>query len=215
MRAIIFDFDNTLGNRYASVYRAFREYLRLNSELDPHSLLFETVVQDFCVWDEAGAGNKKDMLAKIKDKYGIELDYRDFRKWWEDNQNSYAACFPGAKELLERLKGKYLLGCITNGEANAQTMKLKNAGIFDMFDRIIISGSEKFAKPEKKIFTEMAQRLGVQPSECIFIGDSFSLDIQGALNAGYDAIWICRNPYQPCDYNVRRIADISQLEEIL
>ena len=213
MKAIVFDFDNTLGNRYEAVYMTVKDYLRLNTEMDPRSLQMETIVQDLCVWDEAGAGAKTDMVNRLREKYGIDATGQDFRKFWDENLSTHMKCFPGVRELLEKYKGRYLLGCITNGSAKTQTMKLRNAGIYDLFDRIMISGSEKSAKPDKKILLEMAERLGVKPEECVFVGDAFSLDVQGALNAGFTAVWVCKNRYQPCGLDIIKITDVTELDQ--
>ena len=213
IKALVFDFDNTLGNRYEAVYLTLREYLRLIKDMNPHSLQMETIVQDLCVWDEGGAGIKTEMLKRLREKYGIDATGADFRKFWDENLSRHMKCFPGVRELLEKLKDKYLLGCITNGSAATQTMKLRNSGIYDLFDRIMISGSEKSAKPDKKIFLEMAERLGVKPEECVFVGDAFSLDVQGALNAGFEAVWVCKNQYQPSGLDILKITDVTELDQ--
>lgn len=215
IKAIVFDFDNTLGNRYKYAYEAFRQFLKERTDMDMNSLRAESLVQDFCVWEEGGASDKKDVIRRINDKYGTEFTYPDFRNWWNENLNFYAECYPGTIEMLKRLKDKYKIGCITNGSVYSQTGKLKNTGTYDLFDYIAISEAEGVSKPDRRIYEIMAEKLGLKPQECMFVGDAFSTDIVGALNAGFEAVWICPNQYQPCDSKIRKITQITDIEDML
>ena len=215
IRAVVFDFDNTLGNRYKAAYLCFRKLLSEHAGIKPDTLEMETIVQDLCVWEQGGAADKGYIVARLKDKYGIDIDEQFFRNWWTDNLNSFSTCFDGAVEVLEYCRKKYLLGCITNGSSQGQNGKLRNAGIYDYFDCIVISGEAGVAKPDKGIFEKMAENLKVAPEECLFVGDAFSLDITGALQSGYKAVWVFHNPHQPCLLDIVRINDIRQLMEII
>src|SRR5258706_6510385 len=76
-----------------------------------------------------------------------------------------------------------LIDCIINARSNYKTALLSNIGgdmtdgFFtpeereQLFDIVILSGNEKFAKPDKEFFTLACERLGVLPQEAIMIDD--------------------------------------------
>jgi putative hydrolase of the HAD superfamily len=47
----------------------------------------------------------------------------------------------------------------------------------ELFDGIVISGEEGFRKPDSRMYELGAQRIGCEPSECVFVDDlAFNLD---------------------------------------
>jgi len=89
------------------------------------------------------------------------------------------------KETLITLKKKgYKLGIITNAWLRFCKRELKEWGLKDLFDEIVISCDVGIRKPNKKIFNFTANKLGVSLSECVFVGDNHLHDIEGATKAG-------------------------------
>ena len=55
--------------------------------------------------------------------------------------------------------------------------------------RLVLSSSDcGAAKPDPTIFHEAARRTGLPPSEILHVGDSWELDVEGALRAGFGAV---------------------------
>jgi putative hydrolase of the HAD superfamily len=49
--------------------------------------------------------------------------------------------------------------------------------IADLFDGVVISGEEGFRKPDPRMYELGAQRIGVAPTECVFVDDlTFNLE---------------------------------------
>lgn len=57
-----------------------------------------------------------------------------------------------------------------------------------LFDVVIFSGNEKFAKPDKEIFLLACERLGVLPKEAIMI-DDVQNNCNIAKGLGMQTIW--------------------------
>lgn len=53
----------------------------------------------------------------------------------------------------------------------------------DMFDAVLISGEVGLRKPEAEIYLLAAQRLGLAPSECVFV-DDLAINVRGAVAVG-------------------------------
>ena len=106
---------------------------------------------------------------------------------YEDSWSLYPDVLP----CLEALSA-YPLGVITNGDGNQQRQKLQRTGIAEYFTSVVISGDIGVAKPQREIFDRSAQELGLSPSELLFIGDNPHADVLGAIQAGWQCIWLNR-----------------------
>jgi len=77
------------------------------------------------------------------------------------------------QETLEKMKGKYVLGVLTNSTVlNDRVGVRKNC--YELFDFRIISHEVGVRKPEKRIYEILVERLkenGVKPEECVFVDD--------------------------------------------
>ena len=99
--------------------------------------------------------------------------------------------FPYTVEILEYLSGKgYILHLITNGFEDVQHCKLKNSGIDKYFVEVITSEGSSYIKPNKEIFEYAFQKAKALPGHSIMIGDNLEVDIQGAMNAGIDQVFV-------------------------
>ncbi|MGM9941239.1 MAG: HAD family hydrolase [Bulleidia sp.] len=215
IRAVLFDFDDALGNREEYAYRFFRDIIEQNTDIkDP--LEKEAVLQDLMLWDEHGNIRKTHITDMLKEKYGITLPYENFRDYWNEHLWEYTVPFDGAKETLEKLKDGFQLGIITNGPSKAQRNKLEKSGLAEFFhpEHVIVSGDYGYHKPDRRLFEEAAARLGVNVDECVFVGDIFTNDVYGALKAGMKAVWIW-NGRRRCSLDIPVIHDIRELPDIL
>lgn len=118
----------------------------------------------------------------------------------------------GCIETLEHLKQKYDLHIITNGFAEVQNIKIDNCGLRDYFKHIIISEEHGFTKPHADIF-RLGERLAQTTSDkCIMIGDNWVSDIEGAIRAGWKAVFYEGN--EKARYNHESISLIKDLSEL-
>ncbi len=101
---------------------------------------------------------------------------------------------PGCIELLDELSVKYHLHIITNGFAEVQNIKIDNCGLRNYFKHIIISEEHGMTKPHVDIF-RLGERLANTTSDkCIMIGDNWVSDIEGAIGAGWKAVYFGQTP---------------------
>ncbi len=101
----------------------------------------------------------------------------------------YNHLYEGAVEVLDYLYPKYKLHIITNGFQTVQAGKLKNSNIEHYFQTITNSEMAGVKKPNPLIFEFALDLAKVTKVQSIMIGDSLEADIEGALNAGLDAIF--------------------------
>jgi HAD superfamily hydrolase (TIGR01549 family) len=88
---------------------------------------------------------------------------------------------------LLRLKGRVLLGSVSNGNADLQAI-----GLAHHFAASVAAHQLGLAKPDPAIFRAACDALGVAPHEAVYVGDDVLLDVKGAQQAGLRAVWMNR-----------------------
>ncbi len=117
---------------------------------------------------------------------------RLYHERWEE---SVAGPIPGSIKILQQLKaaGHHLYG-LSNWSAETFAIARSKYDVFDLLDGYVISGDVGLAKPDAAIFHYLAEKVGCQPAECLFI-DDHEPNIDAALAVGYQAI-LFRSPEQ-------------------
>ena len=92
--------------------------------------------------------------------------------------------YEGVEKVLESLKQKYVLGVITNGNAD-----IKKIGIDHYFDFNISASNINAGKPEPEIFEEALNLTGFRAEEICHVGDHPVNDVEGSNNFGMKSIW--------------------------
>lgn len=210
IKAIFFDYDDTLGNRELAAYDLYKDLLR--SYIDDEFRL-EAAVQDVLVYEQYGNCNKRMVQDQLEQKYDITLDF-DLHSRWFIVFPEYSVLFDDTIETLEHLKKKYRLGVITNGPEASQVGKIERTGIRDYFELIVTSETVGCDKPDERIFRYAAEQMGLDISECVYVGDVFSNDVYGAMMAGMKAVWLWRRGFRKCEYDVVRIEKLSELMDL-
>ena len=124
--------------------------------------------------------------------------------------------FPYTIEILEYLKSKdYTMHLITNGFESVQFKKIKNSNLADYFTEVITSEASNSLKPNKEIFEYALKASNAKLETSIMIGDNESADIQGAINAGMDSIFVNHLQIQPTVPATHTIIHLKELENIL
>ena len=95
---------------------------------------------------------------------------------------------PEILKMLKSIKEKgYKLGLISNCSYE-EVAGFRSCEIFDCFDAVLLSCEVKMVKPERRIYEACAERLGVNPNECLYIGDGGSDELAGAAQCGMHSI---------------------------
>lgn len=123
----------------------------------------------------------------------------------------------GVEEVLSTLAPLYDLALMTKGDYFVQRKRVRESGLGRWFKRICIA-------PEKhtETFASLARELGHQPSLTWSAGNSLPSDINPALAAGMNAIWIDahvweheRRESESVSPNLHEVSDISAIIPIL
>ncbi len=114
--------------------------------------------------------------------------------------------FPEAESLLASLRDRALaLACVTNGASEVPREKLVSSGLAAFFDEVLISGEEGIGKPDPAILRRACDRLGVEPHEAIYVGNSRVRDIAAARAAGMHSVLVER--FEPPEAGASAVPD--------
>lgn len=108
------------------------------------------------------------------------------------------------------------IGIVSNTDAALTAHDLDELRIRHLFDAVVLSSEVGVKKPDPTIFNIAIERLGVSAAETIHIGDDYTADFLGAVNARVRPILLCSNGSRLCRDCVRAsLHDIlSALDEL-
>jgi putative hydrolase of the HAD superfamily len=90
----------------------------------------------------------------------------------------------GAAEAIARVRELgYRVAVVSNADGRVEAL-LEALGLARMVEFVIDSHAVGFAKPDPRIFRLGVERLGLTPSEGLYVGDLYAVDVVGARAAG-------------------------------
>jgi putative hydrolase of the HAD superfamily len=121
---------------------------------------------------------------------------------------------PNTENILLTLHGKYKLGIISNfAIPECVDNLLKNHGLTELLDAVVVSAAVNKRKPSPEIFVNTLKKLGVSADETVFVGDTLDADVEGAKRVGIKAIYIQRR-IENAEGHVKPDKTIKSLEEL-
>jgi len=214
LKAIFFDLDNTLCNwshgwesaREHGIQAAYKTLSVRDSAItfaQWHEAFYEATAEVAHFWEQPirqGVSVGKERSRRILARLGIEADEAFIDSLTEAFYLAvleHLQLYPDADEALRLLRGRFVLGLITNGPADIQRAKVERLELPKRVDYVLISGELGIAKPDPQIFHHALGLAQVGAEEFLFVGDSPETDILGAKEAGVWAAWINRNNIPP------------------
>lgn len=131
--------------------------------------------------------------------------------------------YKDAKLTLKKLKSEGMKLAIvsdSDGTSGVKRIRIRRLPFYDLFDAVVVAGENTpKVKPSKAPFLLVAQRLHLPPSQCAYVGDNPSTDIEGAKQAGMLTILVKRRQYMVLGglrsgrpaYRVRSLREIPSL----
>ncbi len=204
--AIIFDLDGTLVDTVpiyekAMIYMFSRGGAEISHEDFRKLYVPSSNLNDILA--KYNLEDREDELRNIRDDFYIDL-LRKETKW-----------FPDGKKFLEALPKD-----TTKAIATGSWMKYVDAIherclIHDYFDTIVACDDfSRCSKPNPFCLTLTCERLGVDPKDCVYIGDQ-KVDMDAAKNAGMQGYLVKRPVFTPEDSEENADKVVDSLEELI
>ncbi len=94
----------------------------------------------------------------------------------------------GSVEVLRELRDRGVrLLALTNWSAETFPYALERFAFLGWFEDIVVSGAERIAKPDPRIFALLVERFGLDPAGTVFIDDA-ARNVDAAAALGFDAL---------------------------
>lgn len=107
-----------------------------------------------------------------------------------------------------------ILGLISNVDRDI-TPLLNEVELTALLQVLVTSLEVGFSKPRPEIFRAALARAGVQPSQAIYVGDQYQVDIVGAEKAGLKGILLDRGGYFAGINDCPRVQSLTGVAEYL
>jgi len=131
-----------------------------------------------------------------------------------DIYGEYGILIDGALETLSYLRERYRLGLVTNGFTDIQQVKNERTGLAGLIDMMLTSDDAGVMKPNTAIFHSAADMIGCPPGECLFVGDSYEIDVAGASESGMRTVWFNPGMKEPPPGTPLHNHEITRLQEL-
>lgn len=122
--------------------------------------------------------------------------------------------YDGLHEVLTELRTRgYTLHVLSNN-SSILPLQLELLGITGYFETISWSEEMGVEKPDRRIFEMALERIGAQPDEVVYVGDSLEADVLGAESAGILPIHADHRRRRP-DGGHLRVESLPELLDLL
>ncbi len=227
IKAVLFDFDGTIEDwdRTEGPANAWvmETLMQLSGNKD-----YQRVSQ---AWREVEA---RHVASDRPDKFDRRLWFRDTlaalgvklpaakieqlaRKHWAIRKSA-SRLYPGARELLHRLRRRYRLGMVTDsdGERRFKLERLRHCRVDHLFETVVIGDDYRTSKPDPALFKVACRKLHVRPEEAMMVGDHPERDLLGAKPLGITTVWVRQGEFANLlsrappyiDYTVTDISEV-------
>ncbi|MDR1769886.1 MAG: YjjG family noncanonical pyrimidine nucleotidase [Hungatella sp.] len=198
----LLDIDNTLLDFDAAEEQGFIKMIQSYDLEFKDEMLSQYKKMNRHLWDllEQGKIGREELLNTRFHEffclYDMEINGVEAEGRYRGHLGNNSDLIPGAKETLIELneRGKHLYTA-SNGVYSTQIQRLKNAGIFHLFEGMFISEKVGHEKPSLHFFQHCFKNIpNFEKDKTIMVGDSISSDIQGAVNANIDSCLFSSSP---------------------
>ncbi len=209
-KAAIFDLDGTLVNSGFVWHKVDVDFFNKRGMDLPKDYIEKIASMSF-----------KEMARFTKEEYNLEESIEDIITQWNELAKyeyiNHVKLKEGAREILERLKtADFKIGLATATSDKLFVPCLENNGIYEYFDTYACGSEVKRSKEYPDIFLLCAERLGVNPQDCIVFED-VTKAVMGAKKAGMKTCGVYDNHTSHEWESIQKAADICvrSLAELL
>lgn len=216
MRAILLDLDDTLLDDRHATQTALDEFMTFHAEALPgvsrdHMLaLWRSIAARHWLRYESGEITfVEQRRERVREFLRRPLTEEEADEAYRPYGEAYAASWrllPGVTEFLATMRHVPKV-IVTNGEREQQLRKLRVTGLSEHVVGVVTPADCGQWKPHPTIFLTALRLLGVEPGECLMIGDDPVRDIEPAKRLGMRCLLV------EAGYAERSFSNVAREEE--
>lgn len=130
-------------------------------------------------------------LYEIKNIDASSILIKETAKYFRQASTVHLSLYEGVLDLLNKLKNQNKkIFLLSNAQRCFTINELKELGIINYFDDMIISSDINCSKPDSHFFNLVIDKHSLDKNETIMIGNDCFSDIEGSFNCGIDSLYI-------------------------
>ncbi|WP_282014609.1 HAD family hydrolase [Marinifilum flexuosum] len=185
IKGVIFDLDGTLANSIEDIADSMNQVLEENNFPTHDYATYKTFV---------GRGIRtlveKSLPLENRNAKEIENNFDRMMKVYDENCIVKTCLYPGIKDLLNTLSERGIKISVFSNKANELTQKVVKVLLADWkLEYVLGAGGDIPRKPDPKGAILISEKMGIDPSELMYIGDS-GVDMATAQNSGMHAVGV-------------------------
>jgi len=209
LKAVIFDLDGLLLDTEIVAYKVYEEL----GERFSFTLTLPDFMENFC-----GRPLRRN-VAYCNERFQLPWEFEEAveevlrieKKILDEGVD----VMPGARELLDFLKENNYKIAVASSSARERSMKLlEQHDLVKYFDDYVFGPEVEKGKPNPDIFLKAAEKLGIEPENCLVLEDS-QAGIQAAYTAGMQVICIPDLKYPTEEYVEKATAVKETLFDVI
>jgi putative hydrolase of the HAD superfamily len=212
--AVLFDLDETLTDRGASV-RRYAARLRSDLAAELRNVIDDELARVITVADAGGYAPRPEVFTALQNQidWPKAVSVSELADHWNVHFPRSAVARPGVASTFDALRSRgYKLGVVTNGVSRRQTAKLETLGLADHLAALVISEDVGVKKPAAEIFLRALRALGCACGASWFVGDHPANDVDGARRVGMRGVWLrgvheWPTALEPAEYRIDAIPE--------
>ena len=151
-------------------------------------------------------------LSKLRGPWIHETTVR----YWKTYAGASPLFYDTMSTIYRLKKAGFRLGMVSDsdGTPGMKMKRIRQQSFLKSLEVIVVAGEDTpGVKPTRRPFTLVARRLGLQPGNCVYIGDNPNTDIEGAKGVGMMMILVKRRGPKGGhpDYLARSLGDAAIL----
>lgn len=135
---------------------------------------------------DAGRPLEQATEEKVQEFPEYEPAIRAYYGRWVEMLGGPIAASVSILEQIHR-RGAHRLYALTNWSHETFPVAQERYDFLQLFEGVVVSGHEKLAKPDPRIYHTLLNRYGVKPESAVFIDDN-AHNVEAAENMGIEAI---------------------------
>lgn len=184
IKAVIFDLDGTLLDTCNDLANAVNYALNKNGFPIHNPQMYKIFTgdgTDVMITRALPESNRDaETLKKVRDVYF---------EFYNEHSGECTRPYDGIPELLESLKERGIMLAVTSNKIEFMTQSVIKHYFGDTFDFVTGQSENVPPKPNPSMVFKAMKNLGVEPSECLYVGDT-GVDAKTGKNAGIYTIGV-------------------------
>jgi putative hydrolase of the HAD superfamily len=180
VRCVLFDLGNVLVR-----FRGVERVAELLGDGPVTEVLWERWLRSETVRAfEVGRLTPDEFARRFLDEFPLGLGHEELTS---ELESWISGPLDGALELLDELRPRYLVACLSNTNPLHWPRLFARMGLAERFERVFVSCETGLLKPDPAAFEHVRRELALPAGEILFFDDA-RLNVEAARAAGFQAV---------------------------